>query len=43
MDFDFLNEIDEAAAAEQLELRLQQDEQPTDFSGSDDCGDACKI
>lgn len=45
MDIDSftLSEHDEEAAQIARERQLLQDEQPTDFSGADDCGDACRI
>lgn len=41
-NFDF-NEQDQEAAERRREARLLEDEQPLDFEGADDCGDACKL
>ena len=45
MDLDnfTMSEYDEAEAEAARERQLVKDEQPLDFEGADDCGDACKI
>lgn len=47
MDIDSLENIfgdyDENEAEQRREEQLLADEQPLDFEGADDCGDACKI